>query len=80
MRELIEQARAAAADLNALGAVRPEHSERFASLRVTLDQLAEGADQAAPAADPLDQQLHTLTTLVEGMSAEVLAIAGKLGV
>lgn len=74
MKALIAQLVASAAELHTIGAVRPEHAERFAGVRVQLDQAAELADQAAPAPAPVDVQLATLATAVAAVHAAVVEV------
>lgn len=63
----------AAAELQAVGAIRPDHETKWGALRVALDQLnelAQAIDQAATDAAPaspdavaLDELRHTIETM-----------------
>lgn len=73
---------AAAAELNALGAVRPDHAERFTALRTNLDQLGGQVSTAIEAAEALEGAQQSpdaaafthLTEEVREMGANVAAL------
>lgn len=71
----------AAAELQAVGGVRPEHDQKFASLRVALDQANDAAqtlDQAAEAGAPMLPDAAALQALTDKVAhvADVLELHG----
>lgn len=73
----------AAAELQAVGAIRPEHETKWGALRVGLDQVNDAAkalDQAADQAQPATPDAAALSALAERVSqiGDVLELNGTL--
>ena len=82
----------AAAELQAVGAIRPDHETKWGALRVALDQANEQAqslDKAAADAEPsnpdaaafvtLGHQVETLALTVDDMRDQLAALVAAKG-
>lgn len=82
----------AAAELQAVGAIRPDHETKWGALRVALDQandaaqaLDQAADQATPATpdaaafEQLGHQVETLALTVDSLHDEIAALRAAKG-
>lgn len=80
----------AAAELQAVGAIRPDHETKWGALRVALDQandaaqaLDKAADEAAPttpdaaAFEQLGHQVETLALTVDSLQDEIAALRAE---
>lgn len=68
----------AAAELRAAGAIRPEHDQKFANLRVAIDQAndaAQAVDQAADEAQPTTPDAAAFAELGGKVEAITAALA-----
>lgn len=71
MKKLTAELLAAAAALQAAGAIRPDHMQAWQAFRVRLEQADQAAAEIAP--DTLEEELARTTGKVERLAAAVAA-------
>jgi ABC-type sulfate/molybdate transport systems ATPase subunit len=79
MKEKLHALMIAAVELQARGAIRPEHLPAFQSFRVALEQAHAEAAEPTPLPEPVEA-LNGLAALIDLQGDKIDAIAQHLGI